>query len=75
MNPMESYVDMITAEVLLEVQCRGIDEFAKQNNVDPKELEENILCANSLDDLFPCLKEITEEIEEEFREIYDGESN
>lgn len=65
-NQDEPYVDMITYEVLIEVQCRGIDEFAKKNNVDPKELEENILCAKSLDDLLPCLREITEEIEKEF---------
>lgn len=63
---MDPYVDMITYEVLLEVQCRGIDEFAKQNNVDPKELEENILWAHSLDELFPCLKEIVEQIEKEY---------
>ena len=65
---VDPYVNMITYEVLMEVQSRGIDEFAKENNVDPKELEENILWAQSLDDLLPCLKEITKEIEEEYKD-------
>ena len=65
---VDPYVDMITYEVLMEVQNRGIDEFAKENNVDPKELEENILWAQSLDDLLHCLKEITKEIEEEYKD-------
>lgn len=65
-NPTDPYIDMITYEVLMEVQCRGIEEFAKEHNVEPKELEENILCAKSLNDLLPCLKEITEEIEKEY---------
>mgnify|MGYP004466027575 CR=1 FL=1 len=43
---VDPYVDMITYEVLMEVQSRGIDEFAKENNVDPKELEENIKTIN-----------------------------
>ena len=28
---VDPYVDMITYEVLMEVQSRGIDEFAKEN--------------------------------------------
>jgi hypothetical protein len=64
----DPYVDMIATEVLLEVRCRGIYEFAEQNNIDPKKLEENIVGAKSIDDFLPCLKEITEEIEKELNE-------
>ena len=66
MSTIDPYVDKITDQVWIEVQCRGIDEFARENNVDPKELAENIMTAHSLNDLLPCLKEITEEIEKEF---------